>query len=117
MKELTYMHSEGIMSGELKHGPLAMVDKVLPIVMIITKDRLYQVSTPYVNVPYLLPPSWKFYMKSKVGKNANNDFVSFIRQARVLCRSRLMLVTTYFAPYKWTFCLLFICTESYERLT
>lgn len=38
------MHSEGIMSGELKHGPLAMVDKVLPIVMIITKDRLYQVS-------------------------------------------------------------------------
>ena len=36
------MHSEGIMSGELKHGPLAMVDKVLPIVMIITKDRLYQ---------------------------------------------------------------------------
>ena len=42
VKELTYMHSEGIMSGELKHGPLAMVDKVLPIVMIITKDRLYQ---------------------------------------------------------------------------
>ncbi|XP_046859829.1 glutamine--fructose-6-phosphate aminotransferase [isomerizing] 2-like [Xenia sp. Carnegie-2017] len=42
VKELTYMHSEGIMSGELKHGPLAMVDKVLPIVMIIMKDRLYQ---------------------------------------------------------------------------
>lgn len=40
------MHSEGIMSGELKHGPLAMVDKVLPIVMIITKDRLYQVRIP-----------------------------------------------------------------------
>ena len=38
------MHSEGIMSGELKHGPLAMVDKVLPIVMIITKDHLYKVS-------------------------------------------------------------------------
>ena len=37
------MHSEGIMSGELKHGPLAMVDKVLPIVMIITKDHLYKV--------------------------------------------------------------------------
>jgi glucosamine 6-phosphate synthetase-like amidotransferase/phosphosugar isomerase protein len=41
------------MSGELKHGPLAMVDKVLPIVMIITKDRLYQVSwwySPYQNL-------------------------------------------------------------------
>lgn len=41
VKELTYMHSEGIMSGELKHGPLALVDKVLPIMMIITKDNLY----------------------------------------------------------------------------
>lgn len=61
------------MSGELKHGPLAMVDKVLPIVMIITKDRLYQVSTPCVDVPYLLSPSWKFYVKSKVGKKVQSN--------------------------------------------
>ena len=41
------MHSEGIMSGELKHGPLALVDKVLPIMMIITKDNLYPVIMTY----------------------------------------------------------------------
>lgn len=38
VKELTYMHSEGILAGELKHGPLAMVDDSMPIVMIILDD-------------------------------------------------------------------------------
>uniref|UniRef100_U5ELS3 glutamine--fructose-6-phosphate transaminase (isomerizing) n=1 Tax=Corethrella appendiculata TaxID=1370023 RepID=U5ELS3_9DIPT len=38
VKELTYMHSEGIMAGELKHGPLALVDDSMPILMIIMRD-------------------------------------------------------------------------------
>ena len=38
VKELTYMHSEGILAGELKHGPLAMVDHTMPIVMVIMDD-------------------------------------------------------------------------------
>ncbi|CAF0867415.1 unnamed protein product [Rotaria sordida] len=38
LKELTYMHSEGILAGELKHGPLAMVDHLMPIVMIVMDD-------------------------------------------------------------------------------
>ncbi|MFH4973447.1 hypothetical protein AB6A40_000156 [Gnathostoma spinigerum] len=44
IKELTYMHCEGIMSGELKHGPLAMVDKLLATVMIICSDNVYRKS-------------------------------------------------------------------------
>ncbi|KAK0398337.1 hypothetical protein QR680_002540 [Steinernema hermaphroditum] len=44
IKELSYMHCEGIMSGELKHGPLAMVDEKLSIVMIICKDNVYKKS-------------------------------------------------------------------------
>jgi len=38
VKELTYMHSEGILAGELKHGPLAMVDPTMPIVMLMMDD-------------------------------------------------------------------------------
>ena len=38
------MHSEGILAGELKHGPLALVDDSMPIMMIITRDNVYQVS-------------------------------------------------------------------------
>lgn len=37
------MHSEGILSGELKHGPLAMIDKDMPCIMLITKDNTYKV--------------------------------------------------------------------------
>ncbi|XP_055875557.1 glutamine--fructose-6-phosphate aminotransferase [isomerizing] 2-like isoform X2 [Biomphalaria glabrata] len=41
IKELTYMHSEGILAGELKHGPLALVDKAMPVLMVCTKDKVY----------------------------------------------------------------------------
>ncbi|XP_054707583.1 glutamine--fructose-6-phosphate aminotransferase [isomerizing] 2-like isoform X1 [Uloborus diversus] len=41
IKELTYMHSEGILAGELKHGPLALIDDAMPVIMIITKDPVY----------------------------------------------------------------------------
>ena len=37
------MHSEGILAGELKHGPLALVDKAMPVLMVITRDKVYQV--------------------------------------------------------------------------
>lgn len=44
IKELSYMHCEGIMSGELKHGPLAMVDEFLSICMVICNDNVYKKS-------------------------------------------------------------------------
>jgi len=41
IKELTYMHSEGILAGELKHGPLALVDRDMPVIMVVTRDPVY----------------------------------------------------------------------------
>ena len=41
------MHSEGILAGELKHGPLALVDKAMPVLMIVTRDPVYPVCTSY----------------------------------------------------------------------
>ncbi|CAG8555837.1 4167_t:CDS:2 [Paraglomus occultum] len=41
IKEVSYMHSEGILAGELKHGPLALVDENMPVILIMTKDSLY----------------------------------------------------------------------------
>lgn len=35
------MHSEGILAGELKHGPLALIDKDMPVIMIIMRDACY----------------------------------------------------------------------------
>ena len=41
LKEITNKHSEGIHSGELKHGPLALIDEDIPIIMVIIKDIVY----------------------------------------------------------------------------
>lgn len=41
IKELTYMHCEGILAGELKHGPLALIDESMPVILIMTEDSLY----------------------------------------------------------------------------
>lgn len=35
------MHSEGILAGELKHGPLALIDKDMPVIMVIMRDGCY----------------------------------------------------------------------------
>lgn len=35
------MHSEGILAGELKHGPLALIDKQMPVIMLIMKDPCF----------------------------------------------------------------------------
>ncbi|RMY67669.1 hypothetical protein D0862_15060 [Hortaea werneckii] len=44
IKEISYLHCEAVMSGELKHGVLALVDEALPIVMILTRDGLFSKS-------------------------------------------------------------------------
>ncbi|MFS7988215.1 putative sugar isomerase (SIS) [Helianthus anomalus] len=41
VKEVALMHSEGILAGEMKHGPLALVDENLPIVVIATRDQCF----------------------------------------------------------------------------
>jgi len=42
IKELAYLHSEGILSGELKHGPLALIDAEKPIIFVLAKDSIYE---------------------------------------------------------------------------
>ncbi|EGO03724.1 hypothetical protein SERLA73DRAFT_175328 [Serpula lacrymans var. lacrymans S7.3] len=41
IKEISYMHSEGILAGELKHGPLALIDENMPVIIVMTRDSLY----------------------------------------------------------------------------
>ena len=42
LKEISYIHAEGYASGEMKHGPIALVDKNLPIVFIAPKNKLFE---------------------------------------------------------------------------
>lgn len=44
LKELAYLHAEGYAAGEMKHGPLALIDKSMAIVMLAPSDELYEKS-------------------------------------------------------------------------
>ncbi len=42
LKEISYIHAEGYAAGEMKHGPIALVDEDMPVVVIAPRDRLYE---------------------------------------------------------------------------
>ena len=42
LKELVYTHAEGYPAGEMKHGPIALVDPELPVVVLAPRGRLYE---------------------------------------------------------------------------
>ncbi len=41
LKEISYIHAEGYTAGEMKHGPIALIDEDLPVVMVASGDRVY----------------------------------------------------------------------------
>ncbi|MGC9470955.1 MAG: glutamine--fructose-6-phosphate transaminase (isomerizing) [Bacteroidales bacterium] len=41
LKEISYIHAEGYPAAEMKHGPIALIDKNMPVVVIATKDKSY----------------------------------------------------------------------------
>ena len=41
LKEISYIHAEGYPAGEMKHGPIALIDEAMPVLAIVTKDALY----------------------------------------------------------------------------
>ncbi|WP_457622340.1 glutamine--fructose-6-phosphate transaminase (isomerizing) [Persephonella sp.] len=42
LKEISYIHAEGYPAGEMKHGPIALIDEKLPVVCIIPSDKYYE---------------------------------------------------------------------------
>ena len=42
LKELSYLHAEGYPAGEMKHGPLALIEDGLPVIVIAPKDKYFE---------------------------------------------------------------------------
>ncbi|QQO31027.1 glutamine--fructose-6-phosphate transaminase (isomerizing) [Bradyrhizobium diazoefficiens] len=42
LKEISYIHAEGYAAGELKHGPIALIDETMPVVVIAPYDRVFE---------------------------------------------------------------------------
>jgi glutamine---fructose-6-phosphate transaminase (isomerizing) len=42
LKELSYIHAEGYAAGELKHGPIALIDEAMPVIVIAPRDSVFE---------------------------------------------------------------------------
>jgi glucosamine--fructose-6-phosphate aminotransferase (isomerizing) len=42
LKEISYIHAEGYAAGELKHGPIALIDETMPVIVIAPFDRVFE---------------------------------------------------------------------------
>jgi glutamine---fructose-6-phosphate transaminase (isomerizing) len=42
LKEISYIHAEGCAAGELKHGPIALIDEAMPVIVIAPHDRVFE---------------------------------------------------------------------------
>jgi glucosamine--fructose-6-phosphate aminotransferase (isomerizing) len=42
LKEISYIHAEGYAAGELKHGPIALIDETTPVIVIAPSDALFE---------------------------------------------------------------------------
>ena len=42
LKELSYIHAEAIAAGELKHGPIALIDEEMPIIVLAPQNNLFE---------------------------------------------------------------------------
>ena len=42
LKEISYIHAEGYAAGELKHGPIALIDENMPVIVIAPYDRVFE---------------------------------------------------------------------------
>jgi len=42
LKEISYIHAEGYPAGEMKHGPIALIDEAMPVVAIAVRDHVYE---------------------------------------------------------------------------
>ncbi|MFB3072249.1 MAG: SIS domain-containing protein, partial [bacterium] len=42
LKEISYIHAEGYPAGEMKHGPIALIDESMPVVVLAPRDAVYE---------------------------------------------------------------------------
>ncbi len=42
LKEISYIHAEGYPAGEMKHGPIALIDEKMPVVVLMPRDRYFE---------------------------------------------------------------------------
>lgn len=77
LKEISYIHAEGYPAAEMKHGPLALIDRFMPVVMIApTSDPTYEKSL--ANMQEVMARGGSVVMITNMGNNELDDKCEFV---------------------------------------
>ncbi|QTS84202.1 glutamine--fructose-6-phosphate transaminase (isomerizing) [Coxiella endosymbiont of Amblyomma nuttalli] len=79
LKEISYMHAEAYPAGELKHGPLALVDKGMPVIVIAPNDHLIEKLKSNIQEVQVRGGELFIFLDEKVRWQLKNHYSSAIR--------------------------------------
>ena len=75
LKELSYLHAEGYPAGEMKHGPLALIEEGLPVIIIAPKDKYFEKTLS--NMQEVMARGGKIFFITDNKKDISNDNIRF----------------------------------------
>ena len=75
LKELTYLHAEGYPAGEMKHGPLALIEEGIPVIIIAPKDKYFEKTLS--NMQEVIARGGKIFFITDNKKEISNDNIRF----------------------------------------
>ena len=75
LKELSYLHAEGYPAGEMKHGPLALIEDGLPVIVIAPKDKYYEKTLS--NMQEVIARGGKIFFLTDNKKDLINENIRF----------------------------------------
>ena len=75
LKELSYLHAEGYPAGEMKHGPLALIEEGLPVIIIAPKDKYFEKTLS--NMQEVIARGGKIFFFTDNKKDSLSDNIRF----------------------------------------
>ena len=75
LKELSYLHAEGYPAGEMKHGPLALIEEGLPVVVLAPKDKYFEKTIS--NMQEVIARGGKVFLITNESKNIISENIRF----------------------------------------
>jgi glucosamine--fructose-6-phosphate aminotransferase (isomerizing) len=103
LKEISYIHAEGYAAGELKHGPIALIDETVPVIVIAPRDELYEKTIS--NMEEVIARGGRIVLITDQGGAAANagrsfetiEVIPLLRQCSMLCRCSSWPITPPFS--------------------
>jgi glutamine---fructose-6-phosphate transaminase (isomerizing) len=91
LKEISYAHAEGYAAGEMKHGPIALIDADMPVVVVMPRDAQYDKT--YSNVQVVRARDGQIIAVASEGDEQTKKVADFVLEVPRVAEEVLPLVT------------------------